>query len=215
MSNNLYGSAADLLAANRRQSFDNRIAQARLNLGGSSLFSLLGILGQNSQENAPMQDDTFIDRSIRAVPQSIKDAQSYDIDKSLRSSTAGILANTPLNRAANTLSALNANAVNAKSRLGVQNAQTDIGLENNYLAKKDASLNRYNKNIADTLNRIRTNRNAQLNAAAGIGTNYFNEIQKAQNRVNAFEDQQSLSSSSLNSLLPLLQKFKGGLTGIN
>jgi hypothetical protein len=83
MPNNLYGSAADLLAANRRQSFDNRIAQARLNLGGSSLFSLLGILGQNSQENAPMQNDTFIDRSIRAVPQSIKDAQSYDIDKSL------------------------------------------------------------------------------------------------------------------------------------
>lgn len=203
-----YVSKEDALANLTRSSLDGRIAQARQNLGIGSIFGLLGVLGQNPNENIPAYDDRFLDSRVREIPQHIKDQQSYDIDRTLRSTTNNVLASVNLNRAANIIAAANANALNAKSRVAAQNATQDIALKNQYYDLKNASLQRYNKSVADKLNAIRNNKNAQIQGVAGIGTNFFNELQKSISKVNAIGDQQALTSNSLNQLLPIMNTLK-------
>lgn len=205
---NNYGTATDIRAKLDRESLDARIAQARQNLGIGSLFGLLGVLGQNTNESIPAYNDRFIDSRIKEVPQYLKDQAAYDIDKTLRTTTNGILSTLAPNRAANILAVANANALGAKSRLAVDNARQDIALKNQYYDLKNASLNKYNNSVADRLNRIRNNRNQQIAGVGALGTNYYNELQKSINRVNALKDQNYVNSSMLNSFLPILESFK-------
>lgn len=194
---------------NLRDNVDSRIDQARANLGGGTLIALLGQLFQSTRQAYAPLDNRFLDQKARAIPQSIVDQQNYQIDRSLMGSTEGILRNAPLNRAANTLGALEGNAVNAKSALGLQVGLRNVDLNNRYLDQKDASLQRYNAGVTQADNAMIDNRNTQIGNIAGIGTNYFNELQKSINRVNAFKDQKALTTESMNSLLPMLRGFMG------
>lgn len=203
-----YISIQDAVSNRSREALDARIAQAKRNLGIGSLFGLLGVLGQDANESIAPLDDSYIDSRIRRVPQYIRDQQSYDIDKTLRTTTQGALSTLSPNRAANIVAVANANALSAKSRLGAQNAMQDIALENQYKDLKNASLSKYNNTVASRLNAIRNNKNAQVQGVGALGTNFYNEMQKSINRVNAIGDQQALTSANLNSLLPYLKLLK-------
>jgi hypothetical protein len=194
---------------NLRDSMEARIQQARLNLGAGSLVSVLGSLLQNTGHAIPTQDDSYLNSKIRTVPQYIKDQTNYGIDQSLRASTEGVLNNAPLNRASNTLAAMENNATNAKSNAAVQYGKEDIGLTNRFLDQKNASQQAHNAALAQQQNEIINNTNTQIGNVAAIGTNYFNELQKAQNRVNAFQDQKALNAESMNYMQNFIQAMKG------
>ena len=204
----LTGTREDYLDWKNRSSLDSRIDVARKNLGIGSVFGLLGLLGQNTNENIAPLDDRFIDSRIKEIPQHVKDQQGYDIDRTLRTTTSGILGTLNPNRAANALAVVNAQALGAKSRLATNNAMQDIGLKNSYYDLKNASLSRYNKSVAEQINKIRNNKNSQIAGIGALGTNYYNELQKSVNRVNSFGDQQTLNSNMLNQLLPIMKGLK-------
>lgn len=192
-----------------------RIGQGKGNLAKGTLAGLIPTLLSSSKSVVPEQNDKYIDQMAKEVPDYIKNAQNASIDANTRSAIESVLSQGPLNRSANTIAAISANGVNAKSDIAMQQAGTDISLQNDYLQKKQGSLDQFNYNVAGAKNQTIDSENTRLSNIGALGTNYFNESQNLINSGNKSLDQakmmrsnQAMMKFQLQRMLKELERFQ-------
>lgn len=174
----------------------SRISQGKANLGMGTLAGLVPTLLASSKTVVPQRDDQYIDQMAKEVPDYIKNSQNASIDANTRSAIESVLSQGPLNRVSNTVAAISANGINAKSNLAEQNAGMDISLKNDYLQKKQGSLDQFNANVAGAKNQTIDSENTRLSNIGALGTNYFNESQNLINSGNRSLDQAKVLRSN-------------------
>lgn len=185
-----------------------RMRALKGNLYGSTLFSILGNAAQSKKYAIPGIQDKYLDAMITETPQHIKDYQNAQIDQTTRGTINSVLATNPLNRAANTIAVANANALGAKGRLAVEQAERDIQRKNTYLTAKQRTLDRYNALVAEKQNQETQNANNQAANYGAIGTNLFNELGRVKSNEFAIYDRNQVLKSQGQNLITALQSFK-------
>lgn len=174
-----------------------RIASAGSYLTAGTVASAAPVLMQSSAYDIPKQDDTFWDKSIRKTPSSIVDSQRAAIDRNTRSSQESVLdRGGPLNMVSNVVNTIANRGTEAQSALALDTAKMDIGLENDFLARKQQSLDRNNANIAVQGNEVRNNENTRLSNLGALTTNYANQRADLANNENQLLDRNRVLKSS-------------------
>lgn len=185
-----------------------RIRSLKGNLYKATLFSILGNALQSKKYAIPGIQDKYLDQMITETPQHIKDYQNAQIDQTTRGTVQSVLATAPLNRAANVIAVANANALGAKGRLAVEQAERDIQRKNNYLTAKQRTLDRYNAMVAEKENQETQNANNQNANFGAIGTNLQNELARVKSNEYAIYDRNQILKSQGQNLITALQSFR-------
>lgn len=198
----------------------SRVRALKGNLLRASLYSVLGNAAQSKKYAIPGIQDTYLDAMITETPQHVKDYQNAQIDATTRGTVQSVLATNPLNRAANTIAVANANALGAKGRLAVEQAERDIQRKNTYLGAKQRTLDRYNAMVAEKQNQETQNANNQAANYGAIGTNLENELGRVKSNEYAIYDRNQVLKSQGQNLITALQSFReqqqqasGGVNG--
>lgn len=192
-----------------------RIKAQKGSLYGATLFSVLGNAAQSKKYAIPGIQDKYLDSMVTETPQHMKDYQNAQIDQTTRGTIQSVLATNPLNRAANTIAVANANALGAKGRLAVEQAERDIQRKNTYLGAKQRTLDRYNAMVAEKQNQETQNVNNQNANYGAIGTNLQNELGRVKANEFAIYDRNEVLKSQGQSLLTILNSWRDKDKGVN